>query len=101
MANAVAQPTSANVDVTEGQTVINSQDVVGKSLPLTVQGDTKSQKMGSDTWGRLIRLQNTGTPGKFWDIGIDQDGNLFFNAGDKRMLTLPFPNQPGNVNEHP
>lgn len=83
----------------QGSTTIVSQDVVGSSLPLIVIGETASQKMGTNTWGRLIRLQNNGTPNQFWDIGIDQNGNLFFNAGDKRVLTLPFPNQPGNVGE--
>jgi len=85
--------------VTQGETIIVSQDVVGGSLPLQITGETANQKMGSNTWGRLIRVKNTGTPNQFWDIGIDQNGNLFFNAGDKRVLTLPFPNQPGNVGE--
>ena len=86
--------------------IIHGKDTVGQTLPLTVVGDTAGQKMGTNTWGRIVRLQNNGTSGKFWDIGIDQAGNLFFNAGeykaggDKgRVFTIAYPNQPGNVNE--
>jgi hypothetical protein len=54
---------------------INGQDVVGGALPLIVQGVAVND---GDTWGRLIRLASPS--GAFFDIGIDQNGNLFFNT---------------------
>jgi hypothetical protein len=80
-------------------TEIQGKDTVGKTLPLTVIGVTAGQKMGSGTLGRIIRMFNTAAPRFFWDIGIDQVGSLFVNAGDRRILTLAFPETPGNVNE--
>jgi hypothetical protein len=92
-------PTTAAATTTQGATSIVAQDIVGSSLPLIVTGETATQHMGSNTWGRLVRLENTGTPKSYWDLGIDQAGNLFFNCNDKRALTIPAPNQAGNVGE--
>jgi hypothetical protein len=61
---------------TNGATV-RGQDVVGGMLPLTVAG--QAPPTGQQTWGRLIRLAGIGT-GQFYDIGVDQSGNLFLNG---------------------
>jgi hypothetical protein len=69
------------------------QDVVGDSMPLWVQGSTSlgSYQAGT-TWGRLIRVVDVGTSGAFYDIGIDQWGNLFINSPrsseSQHVLTL-------------
>jgi hypothetical protein len=72
---------------------ITGADVVGGPMPLVLTGNTTAaQYQGGTTWGRLIRLQDHGTSGRFFDIGIDQNGNLFVNSGSstetKHILTL-------------
>jgi hypothetical protein len=55
--------------------VIKGQDVVGGSLPMQVVGQKPTT---GQTWGRLLRL--TGINGTFFDIGVDDSGNLFVNT---------------------
>ncbi len=72
---------------------VRGQDVVGGALPLWVQGSTSlgSYQAGT-TFGRLIRVADVGTSGQFYDIGIDQWGNLFINSErsseSQHVLTL-------------
>jgi hypothetical protein len=58
-------------------TIIQGKDILGVSLPLSVQGTATSTE---NTWGRLIRLSGANAPGKFFDIGIDDQGNFFINT---------------------
>lgn len=59
--------------------LVKGQDVVGGSLPLIVQGTPVGS--GQQTWYRLVRFQGAGgSGGQFFDLGIDQSGNLFLNG---------------------
>lgn len=59
-------------------TKVDGLDTVGSSLPLSVSsGPTSEQFKNGETWGRLIRLDSTAG---FYDLGIDEKGNLFINS---------------------
>jgi len=60
------------------QAIVIGQDIVGGALPLQIRGQAVGS--GQQTWGRLIRLVGIGGPNNFFDIGIDQNGNLFLNG---------------------
>lgn len=94
-----ANNNKCGLSLATAETLIHGKDLVGQTLPLIVVTDVAGLKMGSTTWGRVVRLQSNGDKTWFWDIGIDQAGNLFLNAGDKRVMTIAQPGQAGNVNE--
>jgi hypothetical protein len=56
--------------------LVVGKDVAGGSLPVIVQGSAVGS--GQQTWYRLVRLIGVGN--QFFDIGIDQGGNLFLNG---------------------
>ena len=84
---------SSALFVATNQVQSQGQDQVGFALPFWVQGTTSlnAYQQGT-TWGRLIRVEDIGTSGAFYDIGIDQTGNLFINAEQstetQHILTL-------------
>lgn len=70
------------LSIASNAVLISGQDVVGGALPLVVQGAAVTQ---GDSWGRLIRLASP--TGAFFDIGIDQNGNLFFNTSSSTQTS--------------
>ena len=72
------------------QAQVRGKDVVGGSMPLMVFADpTREDFDEGRTWGRLIRLSNSGMCGDFYDIGIDKEGNLFINSSKMNgVLTI-------------
>lgn len=71
---------SALILATE-QVSVKGKDVVGSSLPVYATGKTTAQEFDNGkTWGRIVRLQDSGTSNSFYDIGIDKGGNLFINS---------------------
>ncbi len=70
---------STALDVQNAGLIIVSKDVYSADLPLVVVGDVRNQTFGSDTYGRIIRISqiNDITGGAGYDLGINQDENLF------------------------
>lgn len=64
---------------------VRAADELGIALPVTIEGTAIE-----GSWGRLIRLQSP--QGAVFDIGIDQNGNLFLNGRgstiDKHLVTI-------------
>lgn len=65
-------------------TLITGKDIVGESLPLTVVNTATASE---DTWGRIIRITGQNAPiipidsiNSYFDIGVDDEGNLFINS---------------------
>ena len=73
---------ASGLSIATNSVQITGQDVVGGALPLVVTG---TQVTGGDSWGRLIRLASP--TGAFFDIGIDQNGNLFFNTSNSTQTS--------------
>ena len=68
------------LSLAEQEVQVNGQDVIGGTLPLRFIGHTEGMQFGSNTWGRILRLENNGGSGRFYDLGIDEAGNFFINT---------------------
>ena len=69
---------SSALSLATNQVTVKGQDIVGGALPLILQGSPVGT--GQQTWGRIIRLVGFAGSATFFDIGIDQNGNLFLNG---------------------
>lgn len=81
------------ISLSTQQVSVIGTDQVGGSMPESVAGKTSTTAYSNGTtWGRLIRFQDQGTSNVFYDIGIDRNGNLFFNSpgstASQHVLTL-------------
>ena len=67
---------------------VKGQDICGFALPVFLEqntsGMTYTPALGpNNTLGRFIRFaNNTSTGSWFYDVGIDQNGNLFINGNN-------------------
>jgi hypothetical protein len=59
-----------------GILLTNGRDAVGAGMPVEIDAVTNGQTYGVNTYGRILRLQNT-TQVKFYDLGIGSAGNFF------------------------
>ena len=83
------------------QAQIRGKDVVGGSMPLMVFADPTPEDFDEGrTWGRLIRLSNSGICGDFFDLGIDMEGTLFINSSKRNGLLTIKPYGQVSLNPH-
>jgi hypothetical protein len=59
----------------------NMKDIVGGAMPLEINAITGGQTYGTNTFGRIIRLNNN-TFGQIYDMGIGSTGNYFLAVGN-------------------
>ncbi|SDL12213.1 hypothetical protein SAMN05421823_104434 [Catalinimonas alkaloidigena] len=60
-----------------GRVHINSKDSIGGELPLWINGTTTGLTFGSNTHGRLLRLQQNADDNRVFDLGIDRNQAFF------------------------
>lgn len=84
--NFTLNPTTgfAGLTMTPTNTILTGRDEAGADFPLIVTADVTGQVFGVDTYGRMLRLEQTPTS-HFYDMGIDATGNLFI--GNHNALT--------------
>lgn len=70
---------SAGFTMTPTNTILSGRDVIGADYPLIIAGDVTGQTFGVNTHGRLLRFEQTDGVGHFYDVGIDDPGNLFIS----------------------
>ena len=58
--------------------IVNGRDMVGSAMPAYIGASTAGQIFGTNTFGRIMRLENT-TLGAFVDIGMDQNSAFFIS----------------------
>ncbi len=101
---------NASVTTRGGIQLTGGRDQVGAGMPLIVEGVTSGQTYGSNTYGRLLRLNNV-TQNQIYDFGVGSNGSLFLtdvndytspalnisNTGNVGIGT-PSPNQKFHVN---
>lgn len=76
----IASSTLATTTETENMFEVVGKDIVGVSIPLRVLGDNTIQEFDAGTtWGRVIRIEQINNR-RFFDLGIDKDGNFFINT---------------------
>ncbi|MDW8075961.1 MAG: tail fiber domain-containing protein [Bacteroidota bacterium] len=69
---------------------VDATDVVGAGLPVIIRANTTGKTFGTNTYGRLLRLQDVRTGAGFYDIGINANGGFFIttNSSSVEGLTL-------------
>lgn len=67
---------NASVTSRDGIHLYGGRDEVGSGMPMHLEITTSGQTFGSNTYGRIIRLNNPSLS-QFYDIGIGSTGNLF------------------------
>lgn len=72
------------IDAGAGSTALklqNARDIIGSAFPLEINANTGGQTYGTNTYGRILRLNNT-TQSRAYDLGIGATGNFFITAGN-------------------
>lgn len=79
--SAVLTVENASLTTRDGIHVHNGRDEVGFGMPMTIDAVTSGQTYGSNTYGRILRLNNA-TQSLFYDFGIGSGGNFFLAQGN-------------------
>lgn len=61
--------------------IYNARDQIGAGMPMEIDAVTVGQTYGSNTYGRILRLNNL-TQGQIYDFGVGNTGNFFIAAGN-------------------
>ena len=70
-----------SVTTRDGIYLTNTRDQVGSGMPLWIDIVTSGQTFGTNTYGRMIRLNNINTS-QFYDMGIGSTNNFFIANGN-------------------
>lgn len=64
------------------------KDIVGVELPMFITSENTSEEFSNGrTWGRLLRLRRGSNNQMFFDIGLDEAGNLYINTKNNSAST--------------